>query len=322
MNRTIIYFLSYLLISGCLFSSQLKIGENKEEFSEFYLKKLYSLSPRSKLKRLFKEAVKNFDTLNSHTAFRRFNEITDMAYFYDWDKLDRKSIAYSFLRLAEQNWDEREFYVNEAKKFAKHDELHTGSFEAKLIDLFKTKNESLLSFPVYHFFSSPKYVLLNSRRIDISNNNQILLPKGKLRLSIISKNSVPFHYVGTRENFLSTEFQVKALDLGNCSQPKLAHYSLKNSEFTVSYSKQCHLSYSKGVYQRVKFDLLPKNKTQLESGLTNYQNIKSDLINKTSKSKIKTTSWKKVLYWTTGAIALGLIYENNKKRGTKLEIYK
>lgn len=265
------------------------------------------------------DALKSFESNQSHMSFRKFNSIIEMAYFYDWNTQDRKSIAYSFLRIAEQNWDEKEFYISEARKFINPNELNISHFQDEIVELFHKENKNLMSFPIYHFFESPRYVFLNSKKVNLSEKTQLLLPSGKIRLTIISNYNIPFHFIGTRDTLLSMEIVNPELPLGSCGAPRLPHHSLRNESFIIKYSKLCEMKYTGGVFMKSYIARLPDSNHLNKSSLDEYQKLKERSpmgTNRATKPK-----WKRALYWTLGIVAAGVIYENSKSKPTTKKVF-
>lgn len=294
-----------------VYALELRIGSSAESYEQYSIRILKAKSPSRLLNQKFIEAVKLYQSKESHKSFRLFQEIVAEAYLYEWPSIQRQSIAYSFLRLAEQYGEKKDFYINEARKFYEASSLSASSFSAETMLELKKKNSSFLDFPVLHFFESPHYLSINSKKIDLKNWVNLKLPEGPIRLVILSKTQERFIYIGDTQSLLSEKISVKNLDYGNCQNPKLFDSNLKDSFFEIHYKEECSYKYNAGVF--LKQDIYKKPSfinTQKEDSKLPKISIQSP--------KKKWKHWDKVA-WGIGILATGLIYQHNNR--TKKVVY-
>ena len=320
----LIFFVICIFPFSLLSAKQIEIGLGKKSFSDFYLEQLLNDVPKKSFNENFLSAVKLFESKDAHKSYRLFREITDTAYQYDWGPLERKAIAYSFLRLAEQDPNLEQFYINEALKFSAKEEIYLDNFNAGIKEkiLFQEHSKSI-PISLFHFLKEPSYVLLNGKKVPPSKFASLKLPRGKLRLSIISNQTKPFHFVGTRSKLLSGSVGIKSLDWGSCLNPKMAHDSLTHSEFKITFHRQCELSYKSGAFERHQKSVARTTSEILYPPTRGKTKQKSDALGAIGSVKTKskiTAPWKKYVWWGLGLLAGAYIVEQNKP--PKKVIYK
>ena len=301
-----------LFYFNSLNAMELRIGPENQSYEHFKVQRLNTSAPTRVLNQKFIEAVKLYQSKSSHKSFRYFKEVVAEAYQYEWPEVQRQSIAYSFLRLAEQYSEKRDFFINEAKKFYDEGSLNTNSFAKRTMRDLKSRSLKTMDFPVLHFFKSPHYVSINSQRIDLKNWANLKLPEGPIRLVILSRGQQEFIYIGNTQSLLSTKISVKDLDFGTCNSPKLFDQSLRETSFRIQFHKSCSFQYKAGIFLKnndYKVVSAPEPKFAKTYRLPKL---------KTQKTKAKWKHWDKIA-WGVGIIASGLIYQHNNR--TKKVVY-
>ncbi|MEC9282257.1 MAG: hypothetical protein VX642_06065 [Bdellovibrionota bacterium] len=295
-----------------LFAYEIQIGADGESYPNYKVRKLKTSSPSNLLNQKFIEAVKLYQSKESHKSFRLFKEIVAEAYLFEWPKVQRQSIAYSFLRLAEQNPLKRGFYINEAKKFYIEGNLSASSFSKHTINDLKSSVLRTMDFPLLHFFNSPHYVSINSKSVNLKNWIKLKLPEGPIRLVILSKNQEEFIFTGNTQNLLNSKISIKDLDYGTCLSPKLFDEDLKEKNYRIRYDKNCSYKYSAGVFVQ--------DKRSITTSVVMPTMDNKDQIPKLKilSPKRKWKHWDKVA-WGIGILATGLIYQHNNR--TKKVVY-
>lgn len=320
----VLLFIICILQSSISAAKLVEIGLGKKSFSDYYLEHLLNDVPSKSFNQSFLNAVKLFESEDAHKSYRLFRDITDSAYQYDWGPLERKAIAYSFLRLAEQDANRESFYIREALKFTKKEEIFLDNFNDNIKQkLSSLKDSTSIPVSLFHFLENPTYVILNGKKIPESKYASLQIPRGTVRLSIIGDNTEPLHFVGTRSKLLSGSVGIKTLDWGNCLNPKIAHSSLTHSEFKLNFHRQCRLSYKSGAFERHQ-NLKPRTtseilypKTLEQIGAT--KEPRGDVASIRTNTQI-TSPWKKYLWWSLGILAGAYIVEQNK--APKRVVYK
>lgn len=284
------------------------------------------------------KAIGYYQSENTFKAFRHFKNITAIAYLYDWQKPQKNIIASSFLRFAEQIPDLEDHYLREALKFSSKKFLLSLTKDLRTQKSLQKLKLRVQSFPLHHLVQGPKLAILNSKEIWLKREGSIDIPEGEIRLTVISENFKPIHYIGNATAIFNEAWVSKKLSNGSCLHPQLYHESLKNSSYLARHAT-CDLLYSNGSFKRItrteldlhmqkEIPVLKSSSFHLKSSLKNMSKKTSNesydpnyLQWKNARNSKKPTenrgTWRKRIWWGLGILATGyLIHEASKTKTT------
>lgn len=211
-------------------------------YVELQKDQLVDLKIKKALSRSFTKAQKSYFTESSDLTIEKFKTVLGFKYLADWGPAERSQILHAHIRIAEltENSTDKTKLLKAAAQFSMGMKLNAKIFSPptlKEYETIQTQLKARLWDPQANenIYST---ALINGRAYPIIEGQPLMLPRGQVRLTLLSNTHQAFSRVLDSENLKELKLSAKPLITGSCNNFNLDP-SLLKFDTKIYFNAEC-----------------------------------------------------------------------------------